>query len=89
MTTPVLSAKLDALPATLDLFQEYDAGPLAVSLADGARRHALSIGSGGSAIAAEYLARCRDTLIDIREFERSAFEDRIRRHPKVILRFAG
>ncbi|MDH7639245.1 HAD family hydrolase [Sphingomonas oryzagri] len=62
MTTPVLSAKLDALPATLDLFQEYDAGPLAVSLSDGARRHALSIGSGGSAIAAEYLARCRDTL---------------------------
>lgn len=62
MTTPVFSAKLDALPATLDLFQGYDAGPLAVSLANGARRHALSIGSGGSAIAAEYLARCRDTL---------------------------
>lgn len=62
MTTPVLSAKLDALPSTLDLFQEYDAEPLAVSLADGARRHALAIGSGGSAIAAEYLARCRDTL---------------------------
>lgn len=35
------------------------------------------------------LEGCRDTLIDIREFERSAFEDRIRRHPKVILRFAG
>ena len=62
MTTPVLTAKLDALSTTLDLFQGYDAGPLAVSLADGARRHALSIGSGGSAIAAEYLARCRDTL---------------------------
>lgn len=62
MTTPVFSAKLDALPATLDLFQGYDAGPLAASVADGARRHALSIGSGGSAIAAEYLVRCRDTL---------------------------
>lgn len=62
MTTPVLTAKLDALPTTLDLFQGYDAGPLAVSLTDGARRHALSIGSGGSAIAAEYLAHCRDTL---------------------------
>ncbi|MEQ6335243.1 hypothetical protein [Sphingobium sp. MK2] len=62
MTTPVLTAKLDALPTTLDLFLGYDAGPLAVSLADGARRHSLSIGSGGSAIAAEYLARCRDTL---------------------------
>lgn len=62
MTTPVLTAKLDALPTTLDLFHTYDAGPLAVSLTDGARRHALAIGSGGSAIAAEYLARCRDTL---------------------------
>jgi len=62
MTTPVFTAKLDTLPATLDLFQGFDYGPLAVSLTDGARRHALSIGSGGSAIAAEYLARCRDTL---------------------------
>lgn len=62
MMTPVLSAKLDALVATLDLFQGYDAEPLAASVANGARRHALSVGSGGSAIAAEYLARCRDTL---------------------------
>lgn len=62
MTTPVFTAKLDALPTTLGLFQTYDAGPLAVALTDGVRRHALSIGSGGSAIAAEYLARCRDTL---------------------------
>ena len=62
MTTPVLTAKLDALSTTLGLFHTFDAGPLAVSLADGTRRHALSIGSGGSAIAAEYLACCRGTL---------------------------
>ena len=62
MTTPVLSGKLDALPVTLELFRGYDAGPLARAIAQGSRRHALSIGSGGSAIAAEYLARCRDTL---------------------------
>ncbi len=62
MTTPVFSAKLDAIPVTLDLFREYDAGVLADGIAEGARRHALAIGSGGSAIAAEYLARCRDTL---------------------------
>ncbi|MES0069399.1 HAD hydrolase family protein [Mesorhizobium sp. M0074] len=62
MTTPIFSAKLDALPATLELFREYDAGGLATALAAGSRCHALSIGSGGSAIAAEYLVRCRDTL---------------------------
>jgi len=62
MTTPVFSAKLDALPATLELFRGYDVGLLAGGIAQGARRHALSIGSGGSAIAAEYLMRCRDTL---------------------------
>jgi len=62
MTTPVFSGKLDALPATLELFRDYDAGPLAGGIAHGTRRHALSIGSGGSAIAAEYLMRCRDTL---------------------------
>lgn len=62
MTTSVFSEKLDALPATLDLLSVYDAGTLASGIAQGARRHALVIGSGGSAIAAEYLARCRDTL---------------------------
>ena len=62
MTIPVFSGKLDALPATLELFTGYDAGTFAGGIAQGARRHALAIGSGGSAIAAEYLARCRDTL---------------------------
>lgn len=62
MITPVFSEKLDALPATLELFRNYDASLLANGITQGARSHALSIGSGGSAIAAEYLARCRDTL---------------------------
>ncbi len=62
MNTPVFSSKLDALPATLELIRGYDAGTLASGLARGAGRHALSIGSGGSAIVAEYLVRCRDTL---------------------------
>lgn len=62
MTTPVFSGKLDALPATLKLFRAYDACALADGIAQGARRHVLSIGSGGSAITAEFLARCRDTL---------------------------
>lgn len=62
MTTPIFSGKLDALPATLELFRSYDAGCLAAALAAGTRCHVLSIGSGGSAIVAEYLARCRDTL---------------------------
>jgi hydroxymethylpyrimidine pyrophosphatase-like HAD family hydrolase/fructoselysine-6-P-deglycase FrlB-like protein len=62
MTTDSFSGKLDALPATLELFRGYDARPLADGIAAGSGRHALAVGSGGSAIAAEYLARCRDTL---------------------------
>ncbi|CAK0770637.1 Hydroxymethylpyrimidine pyrophosphatase [uncultured Gammaproteobacteria bacterium] len=62
MTTPDFSAKLDTLPATLDLFGTYDPSPLALALTLGIGRHALAVGSGGSAIAAEYFARCRDTL---------------------------
>ncbi|MBX5012219.1 HAD hydrolase family protein [Rhizobium lentis] len=62
MSTTVFGEKLDTLPATLELFRRYDASLLANGIAQGARRHVLSIGSGGSAIAAEYFARCRDTL---------------------------
>ena len=62
MTTTAFSEKLDKLPATLELFRDFNAGFIASALADGGRHHALSIGSGGSAIVAEYLARCRDTL---------------------------
>jgi threonine 3-dehydrogenase len=30
-----------------------------------------------------------DTLVDIRDWERASFEQRIQRHPKVLIRFAG
>lgn len=56
------SNKLDALLATIVLFRDFDSDELSDGLAKGAQRHTLSIGSGGSAITAEYLARCRDTL---------------------------
>jgi len=62
MNTPVFSGKLDTLHATLELFRDYEARPLALALAAGTKRHTLSVGSGGSAITAEFLARCRDTL---------------------------
>lgn len=35
------------------------------------------------------LEGCRDTMVDIREFDKQSFEDRIRRHPKVVLRFSA
>jgi hypothetical protein len=35
------------------------------------------------------LGGAQDTLIDIRDFEKASFEEKIRRNPKVILRFAG
>jgi len=62
MPPPSFSAKLDTLPATIDLFRAHDVDPLAETLAAGFGRHALAVGSGGSTIAAEYLARCRDSL---------------------------
>lgn len=60
--TPNFSAKLDALGDTVDLLDSFDAAGLATALAEGRGRLAMAIGSGGSAIAAEFLARCRDTL---------------------------
>ena len=62
MNTSVLTATLDALPTTLDLVAGHDAGSIAAALTRGTSSHALAIGSGGSAVAAEYLMRCRDTL---------------------------
>lgn len=62
MSTPVFSAKLDSLPETLELAHVHDRGGLIEALARGASRPALAVGSGGSAISAEYLARCRETL---------------------------
>lgn len=62
MSTPRFSAKLDDLPATLELVGAFDAALLATALTRGSGRGALAAGSGGSLVAAEFLARCRDSL---------------------------
>ena len=62
MCRSVFSKKLDTLPSTLALFCNFDADDLADALSKGGGRHVLAVGSGGSAVVAEYLARCRDTL---------------------------
>ena len=62
MRTPKFSAKLDDLPATLDLVASFDPAHVAAALARGSAQGALAIGSGGSVVAAEYFVRCRDSL---------------------------
>lgn len=62
MSTPKLSAKLDDLPATLDLVAGFNPAHIASGLSRGSAQGALAIGSGGSVVAAEYFARCRDSL---------------------------
>ena len=62
MSTPRLSSKLDALPATLDMIAGFDPSSIATALARGGARGALAVGSGGSVVAAEYFLRCRDSL---------------------------
>lgn len=60
--TPVLTEKLDGLDDTVRLLETFDVAPIANGLAEGRGCHTLAIGSGGSAIPASFLARCRDTL---------------------------
>src|SRR5258708_469027 len=60
--TSRFTEKLDQLTDTLDLLKDFDASSLGRALAAGRNLHAFAVGSGGSAITAEYLARCRDTL---------------------------
>ena len=62
MTTR-FAEKLDGLPATAALLVEADVGGISAALLAGRRRHAISVGSGGSAITAAFLARCRETLL--------------------------
>lgn len=62
MSTPRFSAKLDALPATLELIANVDLASIATALTRGSGSSALAIGSGGSVVAAEYFVRCRDSL---------------------------
>ena len=60
--TPVFSGKLDDLGDTVRSLQAFDAGPIARGLVDGRDRYVVAVGSGGSAIAANFLVRCRETL---------------------------
>lgn len=62
MSTPRLSAKLDDLPATLDLVAGFDPTSIATALMRGRDGAALAIASGGSVVAAEYFVNCRDSF---------------------------
>jgi hypothetical protein len=56
------SEKIDALVETAALTAAHGPAALAASMAVGPRRRTLAVGSGGSAIACAFLARCRETL---------------------------
>jgi len=56
------SEKLDGLTATVALGVASDVIPLARALTEGRDRPTIAVGSGGSAIAADYFGRCRETL---------------------------
>lgn len=58
----VFSEKLDRIHETISLVGATDLRPIADAIGEGRHRVAIAVGSGGSAVAAEYLARCRSTL---------------------------
>lgn len=58
----LFTEKLNRLPDTMALLAHVDTGPLAVGIEAGRTRHTIAVGSGGSAISAEFFARCRETL---------------------------
>jgi fructoselysine-6-P-deglycase FrlB-like protein len=58
----VFSTKLDSLHQTLRLALSADASSLSTALSSGIDQLGIAVGSGGSAIAAEYLRVCRRTL---------------------------
>lgn len=60
--TTIFSRKLDEIPATVDAALATDAGQLGAALGQGLARVCHAVGSGGSAIAAQFLATCRDGL---------------------------
>ena len=55
--------KLNRLSDTLSLVTGLDTAELELSLRKGHQRHAIAVGSGGSAVSAEFFARCRETLL--------------------------
>ncbi len=60
--TPTFTAKLDTLDGTVASLADFDATGLAAGLADGRGNLAVAVGSGGSAVVAEFFRRCRDSL---------------------------
>lgn len=58
----VFSEKLNRIHETISLVEATDIRPIANAINEGRHRVAIAVGSGGSAVAAEYLARCRSTL---------------------------
>lgn len=68
------SEKLDRIAETASLAAASDAKVLAKALEGGSARPAIAVGSGGSAIAAEYFARCRETLFSVRTFVETPME---------------
>ncbi len=65
-----LSTKLDELPSTVVMCLGANPADLAFELLNGKDRPTIAVGSGGSAISAEYFRRCRDTC----GFARTAVE---------------
>ena len=53
--------KLDHLPSTISICLDADCESLSSELLEGKDRPAIAVGSGGSAISAEYFRRCRET----------------------------
>ena len=60
--TPIFSSKLDRLHDTIELAARADHRSLAAAMQSCAKTPVLAVGSGGSAIAAEFLATCRASL---------------------------
>jgi hydroxymethylpyrimidine pyrophosphatase-like HAD family hydrolase len=58
----VFSTKLDETTRTIELVLGQDLGPLAAAIEGGVSKTTVAVGSGGSAISAEYLGLCRRTL---------------------------
>ena len=58
----VFSTKLDDSRRTIDLVLSGGATSLSAAISDGLAKTAVAVGSGGSAISAEYLRLCRQTL---------------------------
>lgn len=68
------SARIDSLPSTIGMCSKENVADLANAILRGKDRPAVLVGSGGSAISAEYFRRCRETF----SFSRSIVETPMR-----------